>query len=84
MKPESQGGFDDLPAPVALSTVRAIQGAIELAIIQGVPVMNWHLLFGIIMLDDTPASDFLKAKNITTEEILDKIPNYFPDTDPPF
>lgn len=46
--------------------------------------MAWHLLFGIIMQEDSHAGQFLRDKGITESEILDNIPTYFPDADPPF
>ena len=80
---EFNGDFD-LPNQMAFSAVRAIQSGIELAMVQNIPVTSAHILFGIYSTENTAAHSFLDSRGITAEEILDCIPTYLSDEEPPF
>jgi hypothetical protein len=79
---ESPEGYSALP--IADSALRSIQSGVELAMVQNAPITSAHLLFGIYMSDHTAAATFLRQRGITPEEILDAIPSYLPDENPPF
>jgi hypothetical protein len=70
--------------PIADSAHRSIQSGVELAMVQNSPITSAHLLFGIYMSDQTAAASLLRERGITPEEILDAIPSYLPDEEPPF
>lgn len=69
---------------IAYSAGAAIQSGIELASIQDMPVTSAHILFGIFATEETAAFDFLEGYGITAEAILDCIPEYLGDENPPF
>jgi hypothetical protein len=77
-------GDSNFPAPVTMETIRAMQSAIEYAIVQNQPVSTLHLLFGIAMINESAAAIVLSRHGITIETVLDEMPNYLPNEDPPF
>lgn len=80
---ESTEGFDP-PVPMVSTTIRAIQSAMEYAMIQNMPVTTAHLLFGILMTDNTAGSTFLQERGISVDQVMDIIPTYLPPDEPPF
>ena len=81
-----QGFFGDSDPlqRIGYSAGMAIQSGIELAIVQNLPVTSAHILFGIFSIEDTAAHELLERYGITAEAILDSIPQYYPDENPPF
>jgi len=81
---ESPEGYNFDMVPVGSSTTKAIQSGLEYAMLQNSPVTTVHLLFGVIMTDNCAGQAFLKDLGVTVEQIMDSIPEFLPDQEPPF